>query len=79
MQQACGSKGFVAVTVKRGRRTVKTRRGQLAADCTYTVTVRLASRRRIGRGRRSLKLTVRWLGNGFLEPRTVQALTRKVG
>ena len=78
-QQACANGGFVSVRVRRGRKTVVTRRARLAADCTYTVTIRLKSRRRIGRGRRTLTLTVQWLGNRFLEPSAVRTFTRKVG
>ena len=66
---ACGDRGFVELRVRRGKRTVARRRARLRPDCTYSVSARVR-----GRGRMSAR--VRWLGNDFLEPRTIR--TRNV-
>ncbi len=77
--QACGPAGFVRVQARRGRRVIASRRARLRSDCTFEVSVRFKSRRRIGRGRRSLTFTVAWQGNRFLEPATITTVTRQVG
>jgi hypothetical protein len=62
--RACGA-GRVEVRAKRGRRTVGRRKARLGADCTFSVAVRL-------RTRRAVRTTVRWLGNDFLAPETIR-------
>ena len=69
----------MALRAKRRGRTIGSRRAKLKPDCTYRVTLTFAGRRRVGRGRQSLRLSVLWLGNRFMEPKTVQTFTRRVG
>ena len=77
--RACASKGFVSMQVKRRGATISTRRARLKADCTYRIAVTFRNRRRIGPGRQSLRFTIRWLGNRFLEPARIATATRRVG
>lgn len=68
--------GRVSVQIKRGTKTVSTRRVDLRTNCTFSSSVRFARSRRTARG--TLKVTVRFLGNAVLEritarPRTVRA------
>ena len=73
-QQACAAAGFVELRARRGRRTAGRRRARLQPDCTYAVSLRPRARKG-----QSVRLTVRWLGNKFLEPATVRTFTRRVG
>ncbi len=59
--------GRVAVRVKRGRRTVKTRYATLRDDCTFALTVRFVAAERLARGR--LTVGVRFSGSRGLNPR----------
>jgi hypothetical protein len=74
--EACGD-GIVSVQVKRGTRTISTRRVTLKRDCTYSSTVSFADRRRLGTGR--LKFTARFLGNEVLGVRTAPSRTARAG
>jgi hypothetical protein len=78
-QQACADPGFVALQVKRRGRRIARPRAKLKADCTYTVAATFRNRRRLGRGRQTLRLSVLWLGNRFMEPKAVRTFTRRVG
>ena len=73
-QQACGAAGFVELRARRGRRAAGRRRARLQPDCTFAVTLRARARKG-----QSVRLTVLWLGNRFLEPKTVRTFTRRVG
>lgn len=59
--EAC--RGRLTVTIKRGRRTLSTRRVALAADCSFTSSVRLGG---LSRQRASLRVVVRFDGNKVL-------------
>ena len=72
----CAS-GQVAVTIKRGRRTVSSRRAALRRDCTFRSAVSFASRRRLGSGR--LRVTARFLGNSVLRSLPAEARSVRAG
>ena len=71
--QGCKA-GTVSVSVKRGTRTISTRRAKLSKACTYSSSVTFASRARLGNGR--LRITARFGGNSVLKARN--AATRSV-
>ncbi len=75
--QGCGA-GTVSVQIKAGSRTISTRRTTLRGDCSYRSTVSFASRSRLGSTGR-LKVTVRFLGNDVLKPRTAASRTVRAG
>jgi hypothetical protein len=75
-RQGCRS-GRVAAQVKRGTRTVSTRRAKISRTCRFRSRVTFRVARRLGRGR--LRVTVRWLGNAVLAPRTARAVTVRAG
>ena len=77
-QQACKPRGLVQLRVKRGSRTLATRRIRLRATCTYSLRVTLRSRRRFGARTTALSLRVTWLGNRFLEPKLIQVFRARV-
>ncbi len=62
------SAGTVTVTIKRGGRTISTRRVRIRRTCTYASTVTFASRGRLGNGR--LRITARFGGNAVLKARS---------
>jgi Ca2+-binding RTX toxin-like protein len=68
------SEGEVAVQVKRGRRTISTRRVGVRRNCTFQSTVTFADRSRLGNGR--LSIVARFLGNDVM--RAVSAAARAV-
>ena len=74
--QGC-REGFVAVQVKRGSRTVSNRRVRIRRTCGFSSTVSFRNRRRLGNGR--LNLTVRWLGNDVLKPRSARRVALRAG
>ena len=65
---AAGCSGTVTVTIKRGTRTISTRRATLTRTCTYTSTATFSSRGRLGNGR--LRITARFGGNAVLKARS---------
>ena len=65
---AAGCSGTVTVTIKRGARTISTRRAKLTRTCTYTSTAAFSSRGRLGNGR--LRITARFGGNAVLKARS---------
>ncbi len=65
---AQGCTGTVTVTIKRGGRTISTRRAKLTRTCAYTSTATFGSRRRLGNGR--LRITARFGGNAVLKARS---------
>jgi hypothetical protein len=69
--------GFVAVQIKRGTRTISTRRAAITRRCTFASSITFSDRRRLGTGR--LKATVRFLGNDVLRPRTVRPFALRAG
>jgi Ca2+-binding RTX toxin-like protein len=74
--QGCRA-GTVSVTVKRASRTISTRRVKLSKACTYSSTVRFASRGRLGNGR--LRITARFGGNSVLKARNASARRVRAG
>lgn len=74
--QGCRT-GTVSVQVKRGTRTISTRRVRLTRRCTFTSAVTFRDRRRLGDGR--LRVTVRFLGNAVLRERTAAAFGLRAG
>ena len=71
-------KGVVSVQIKRGGRTISTRHRFVRANCTWASSVRFANRSRIGRSGR-LKVSVRFLGNDVLSPRSAPSLNVRAG
>jgi hypothetical protein len=71
-------RGSVAVQIKRGRKTISTRRRGVRKDCTWRSSVAFARRSRVGRSGR-LKASVRFLGNDVLLPRGTRALHIRAG
>ena len=74
--QGCG-KGRVSVQVKRGSKTISSRRVALGKKCGFSSRVVFYERSRVGRG--TLRFVVRFLGNSVLIPRsglTLRARTR---
>jgi hypothetical protein len=71
-------KGNVSVQIKRGTRTLSTRRRGIRHDCTWVSRIRFANRSRIGRTGR-LKVIVRFLGNDVLSPRGATTLKIRAG
>ena len=69
VSQAVGCRGRVSVQVKRGGTTISTRRASLRRNCTYSLRVSFANRRRFATLKR-LKFTVRFLGNARVAPTT---------
>ena len=76
--EACTDIGFVSVQVKRGKKTISTRRVRLKPTCTYSSTVTFRDRKRIRTAKR-LKFTARFLGNRFLEPITPSSIKARLG
>ena len=66
--RAVGCTGRVSVQVKRGGTTISTRRVSLRKDCTYRSTVTFRNSKRFGRTIKSLRFTVRFLGNTRVAP-----------
>jgi Ca2+-binding RTX toxin-like protein len=75
--QGCGQ-GIVSVQVKRGTRTISTRRVTLKSDCSYSSTVTFTDRTRLGPTGR-LRFTARFLGNGVLGIRSARTVTARAG
>jgi hypothetical protein len=71
-------KGNVSIQIKRGTRTLSTRRRGIRHNCTWVSNIRFANRGRIGRTGR-LKVIVRFLGNDVLSPRGAPALKIRAG
>jgi hypothetical protein len=69
--------GVVAVQVKRGTRTISTRRARLTRSCGFASAVTFRDRRRLGDGR--LKVTARFLGTAVLAPRTAGSVSVRAG
>jgi len=65
--RSVGCSGRVSVQIKRGGVTISTRRVSLRSNCTYSVGVSFANRRRFGRVKR-LTFTVRFAGNSRVLP-----------
>ena len=74
--QGCRT-GSVSVQVKRGRRTISTRRAEVTRRCTFSSAVIFRDRRRLGDGR--LRVTVRFLGNAVLRERTAASFGLRAG
>jgi len=69
--------GRVSVQIKRGTRTLSTRRVNLRSNCTFSTSVSFARARRLARG--TLKVTARFLGNAVLLPRAAPSRTVRAG
>lgn len=69
--------GRVSVQSKVGNKTISTRRMTLKPDCSYRVSVTFRDRRRLGRGR--LTLRVRFLGNARFKPVPARTLSARAG
>jgi phospholipase C len=72
---ACG--GPVSVAVKAARKSVTTRRTQVKASCAWSLKLRFANKRRLGKGR--LAIRARFLGNAALLPRSAKTLKVRAG
>jgi Ca2+-binding RTX toxin-like protein len=71
------SGGTVSVQVKRGSRTISTRRTKLRRRCSYSTTVTLTDWRRVGNGR--LKVRARFGGNNVLKARSSRSRSVRAG
>ncbi len=69
--------GRVSVQTKVAKKTISTRRVTLKTDCSYRVSVGFSNKRRLGRGR--LTLRVRFLGTARLKPKTARTLSARAG
>jgi phospholipase C len=72
---ACG--GRVSVSVHAGRKAVTTRRAALRSSCAWSLKLRFGNRRRLGRGRLTLK--PRFLGTAAVLPRSAKTLKVRAG
>ena len=77
LAQRVACSGRVSVQVKRGGTTISTRRVSLRRNCTYSLRVSFANRRRFGTLKR-LKFTARFLGNARVLPATAPARFARV-
>jgi subtilisin family serine protease len=73
--EACTAGSFTLVVQTSRRRTVASRETRLRRDCTYSVTLRFASRRWLTR---SVRVRVRFDGNDLLLPRRAPLATTRV-
>lgn len=73
-----GCAGKVSVQVKRGKKTVSTRRAKVTKKCTFRSRVKFTSKRRLGGGGK-LKFTVRFLGNVKLLPKRAARVYVRAG
>ena len=71
-----GCQGIVTVQVKRGRRTLSTRRVRLTRACRYASSVVFRDRARLGRSPR-LRFTARFTGNAVLGRVTSSTVVRR--
>lgn len=69
--------GRVSIQVKAGRRTISLRRARLSSKCRFRRAVTFSNSRRFNQ-RRSLKFTVRFLGNDRLLRKNARSLNRRV-
>ena len=69
--------GRVSVQIKRGTKTLSTRRVSLRSNCTFSSAVQFARSRRVARG--SLKVTARFLGNAVLQAIRAPSRTVRAG
>ena len=67
MSPAQGCKGTVAVQIKRGKKTISTRRVDVKPNCTYSVAATFSVKSRVPR-RGTLKVRARFNGNSALLP-----------
>lgn len=74
---SAGCRGRVSVQVKRGRTTISTRRVFLRRNCMFRSVVTFRNRVRFA-SRRSLRFTVRFLGNARVLPVTAAARFARV-
>ena len=74
-----GCKGRVSVQVKNGKKTISTRRVRVrSSTCKFTSKVSFKDRKRLGSAK-SLRFTVRFLGNSLLSPRKASVKTVRIG
>ncbi|MBA2347315.1 MAG: acetylxylan esterase [Solirubrobacterales bacterium] len=69
--------GRVSIQVKAGKRTISLRRARLSSKCSFRRSVTFSNSRRFNQ-RRSLKFTVRFLGNDRLLRKNAKSLNRRV-
>lgn len=69
--------GRVRVTIKRGSKTISSRRVNLKTNCTFTSSVRFSRSRRQARGR--LKVSAKFLGNAVLLPSGTKTRSVRAG
>jgi hypothetical protein len=77
ISRAAGCSGRVSVQIKRGRTTISTRRVSLRSDCSYSLRVSFANRRRFGSLAR-LRFTARFAGNARILPARAPARFARV-
>ena len=65
--EACD--GSVTVTIKRGKRTLTTRRAKLSKNCRYSVAIK--------RSRAKLSWSARFGGNGVIDRRSSKSVTKR--
>lgn len=77
ISRAAGCTGRVRVQVRRGARTIATKRVSLSRTCTYSVRVVFADRRLLGSATR-LRFTTRFAGNALVQPASAPARVARV-
>lgn len=77
VSRAAGCKGRVTVRIKRGTRTISTRRVSINSACRYRLRISYADRRRLGRSA-ALRLQARFGGNTVLKPRSAKTVVARI-
>ena len=79
VRKADGCKGRVLVQVKRGKRTISSRRVRVrSSTCRFTSKVTFRDRARLGTAKK-LRFSVRFQGNRVLTPRSARVKTVRIG
>jgi YD repeat-containing protein len=78
LRAADACNGRVLVQVKRGKRTLSSRRVRVGRTCRFTSKVTFRDRKRLGTSR-TLRFSVRFQGNKLLTPRSTSVKTVRIG
>ena len=78
MSPAQGCKGVITVQIKRGKKTISTRRVDVKPNCTYSVAASFAVKSRVPR-RGTLRIRARFNGNNVLLPARAKEVRVRYG
>ena len=78
MSPAQGCKGVITVQIKRGKKTISTRRVDVKPNCTYSVAATFAVKSRVPR-RGTLRIRARFNGNNVLLPARAKEVRVRYG